>query len=74
MACPTARFSALVAENPAEVAQLREALCGALPAAVAAYGKALKSKELPRPQDHDGTTSEDPLPDLLKRPERASKK
>ena len=63
-----------MAEKPAEVAQLLKALCGGLPAAVAAFGEALKAKELPRPQDHDGTTSEDPLLDLLKRFERASKK
>jgi hypothetical protein len=60
-----------MAEKPAEVAQLLKA---GLPAAVAAFGEALKSKERPRPQDDDGTTSEDPLPDLLKRFERASKK
>jgi hypothetical protein len=37
--------STLVVENPAEVALLLKALCGALPAAVAAYGEALKSRE-----------------------------
>ena len=74
MACPTARFSALVAENPAELAQLLEALCGALPAAVAAYGKALKARERPRPQDNDGATSEDLLLDLIKRFDAAWKK
>jgi hypothetical protein len=63
-----------MAEKPAEVAQLLKALCGGLRAAVAAFGEALKSKERPRPQDDDGTTSEDPLPDLLKRFETASKK
>ena len=66
--------STLVAEHRAEAAQLLKALCGGLPAAVAALGEALKSKERPRPQDDDGTTSEDPLLDLLKRFERASKK
>ena len=65
--------STLVAENPAEAAQLLKALCGALPAAVAAYGEALKSREHPRLQDDDGTTSEDPLVDLFKRFEAASK-
>jgi hypothetical protein len=66
--------STLVAENPAEVAQLLKALCGALPAATAAYGEVLRSRELPRPQDNDGTTSKDPLVDLLKRFETTSKK
>ena len=66
--------STLVAENPAEVAQLLKALCGALPAAVAAFGEALKSRERPRPRDNNGTTSKDPLLDLLKRFEAASKK
>ena len=33
--------STLVVENPAEVAQLLKALCGALPAAAAAFGEAL---------------------------------
>jgi hypothetical protein len=41
----------LVAENPAEAALLLKALCGALPAAVAAFGEALKSREHPRPQN-----------------------
>jgi hypothetical protein len=62
-----------MAEKPAEVAQLLKALCGGLPAAVAAFGEALKSKERPRPQDDDGTTSEDPLQELIKRFEVASK-
>jgi hypothetical protein len=66
--------STLVAENPAEAAQLLKALCGAVPAAVAAYGEALKSREHPRLQDDDGTTSIDPLLDLRKRFEAASKK
>jgi hypothetical protein len=66
--------STLVAENPAEVAQLLKALCGAVPAAVAALGEAQKSREQPGPQGNVGTTSEDPLTDLLKRFEAASKK
>jgi hypothetical protein len=37
--------STLVAENPAEAARLLKALCAALPAAVAAYGEALRSEE-----------------------------
>jgi hypothetical protein len=45
--------STLVAENPAEVAQLLKALCGALPAAVAAFGEVLNSWEHPRPQRRD---------------------
>jgi hypothetical protein len=67
--------STLVAEHPAEAAQLLKALCGGLPAAVAAFGEALKSKSkgLPRPQDN-GTNSEDPVLDLLKRFETAAKK
>jgi hypothetical protein len=75
LACDAFQESAstLVAENPAEVAQLLKALCGALPAAVAAYGEALKARKRPRPQDNDGT-SEDPLADLIKRIEAASKK
>jgi hypothetical protein len=64
--------STLVAERPAEAAQLLKALCGGLPAAVAAYGEALKSREQPRP--HDGPTSNDPLLELRKRFEAASKK
>jgi hypothetical protein len=59
------RGSTLVKESPAEAAQLLKALCGALPAAVAAFGEALNSKERPRPPDNDGTTSNDPLVDLL---------
>ena len=58
--------STLVVEHPAEAAQLLKALCGALPAAVAAFGEALKSREHPRPQDNDDTTSKDPIADLLK--------
>ena len=65
--------STLVVENPAEVALLLKALCGALPAAVAAYGEALKSREHPRPQDNDATTSSNPLLDLVKRFEATSK-
>jgi hypothetical protein len=65
--------STLVAENPAEAALLLKALCGALPAAVAAFGEALKSREHPKRQDNDGTTSDDPLLDMLKRFEAASK-
>ena len=65
--------STLVAENPAEAALLVKALCGALPAAVAAFGEALKSREHPRPQDNDGTTSTDPIADLIKRIEAAAK-
>jgi hypothetical protein len=68
------RASTLVPESPAEAAQLLKPLCGALPAAVAAFGEALKSREHPRPQDNDGTTSKDPLVDLFKRFEAASKK
>jgi hypothetical protein len=67
------RASTLVAENPAEAGQLLKALCGALPAAVAAFGEALKSREHPRPQDNDGTTSKDPIADLLKGFDAASK-
>ena len=66
--------STLVAENPAEAAQLLKALCGALPAAVAAFGEALKSREHPRPQDNNGTTPNNPLLDGLRRFEGASKK
>jgi hypothetical protein len=69
-----ASASTLVAENPAEAAQLLKALCGALPAAVAAFGEALKSREHPRPQDNNGTISIDPLLDLRKRFEAGSKK
>jgi hypothetical protein len=47
--------STLVAENPAEAAQLLKALYGAVPAAVAAYGEALKSRDHPRPQDNEAT-------------------
>jgi hypothetical protein len=68
------RASTLVPKNPAEAAQLLKALCGALPAAVAAFGEALKSREHPRPQDSNGTTSNDPMQDLLKRFEPAAKK
>jgi hypothetical protein len=64
----------LVAERPGEAALLLKALCRAVPAAAAAYGEALKSKEHPRPPDNDGTTSNDPLLDLLKRFEEVSKK
>jgi hypothetical protein len=46
--------STLVAENPAEAAMLLKALCDAVPAATAAYGEALKSREQPRLQDNDG--------------------
>jgi hypothetical protein len=66
--------STLVAESPAEAAQLLKALCGALPAAVAAFGEALKSRKYPRPHDNDGITSKAPLVDLFKRFEAASKK
>ena len=66
--------STLVVGNPAEVALLLKAICGALPAAVAAYGEALKSREHPRPQDNDGTTSNNPLLDLVKRFEAPAKK
>jgi hypothetical protein len=66
--------STLVAENPAEAAQLLKALCGAVPAAAAAYREALLSRDHPRSQDNDGTTSKDPLLDLLKRFEATSKK
>jgi hypothetical protein len=68
--CP----SSLVAENPAEAALLLKAICRAVPAATAAYGEALKSREHPRPQDNVGATSEDPVVDLLKRFEAASTK
>jgi integrase len=37
------------------------------------FGEALKSREHQRPQDNDGNTSEDPLQELLKRFEVASK-
>jgi hypothetical protein len=60
------RGSTLVKESPAEAAQLLKALCGALPAAVAAFGEALKSREHPRPQNNDGTAPNDPLLDLRK--------
>jgi hypothetical protein len=66
--------STLVVENPAEAAQLLKAICGALPAAVAAFGEALKSRKHPRPQDNDGTTCNNPLLDPLKIFEAASKK
>jgi hypothetical protein len=66
--------STLVAENPAEAGLLLKALCRAVQAATAAYGEALKSRDHPRPQDNDGTPSNDPLVDLLKRFEAASKK
>jgi hypothetical protein len=66
--------STLVAESPAEAAQLLKALCGALPAAVAAFGEALKSREHPRRQDNDGATPNNPLLDRLRRIEAASKK
>jgi hypothetical protein len=59
------RASTLVKESPAEAGQLLKALCGALPAAVAAFGEALKSREHPRPPDNDGATSKDPLADLF---------
>jgi hypothetical protein len=76
LACDAFQESAstLVAENPAEVAQLLKALCGALPAAVAAYGEALKARKRPRPQDNDVETSEDPLLDVVKRFDSAAKK
>jgi hypothetical protein len=66
--------STLVAENPAEAAQLLKALYRAVPAAVAAYGEALKSRDHPRPQDNEAATSKEPLADLLKRFEAAAKK
>jgi hypothetical protein len=66
--------STLVAENPAEAAQLLKALYGAVPAAVAAYGEALKSRDHPRRHDNEGAPSNDPLVDLFKRSEAASKK
>jgi hypothetical protein len=66
--------STLVRENPAEAAQLLKAICGAVPAAVAAYGEALKSEEHSRRLDKEGTASNDPLVDLLKRLEAAAKK
>jgi hypothetical protein len=53
---------------------LLKALCGALPAAVAAFGEALKSRERPRPQDNNGATPSNPLLDRLGRFEAASKK
>jgi len=59
--------STLVPQNPAAAAHLLKALCGALPAAVAAFGEVLKSREHRRPQDNVGTTSNDPLADLIKR-------
>jgi hypothetical protein len=65
--------STLVAENPAEAARLLKALCGALPAAVAAYGEALRSEEHSRRLDKEGTASNDPLVDLLKRLEAAGR-
>jgi hypothetical protein len=77
LACHQFQESAptLIAERPGgKAALLLKALCGALPAAVAAFGEALKSRQHPRPQDNDGTTSNDPLLDLLKRFEAASKK
>jgi hypothetical protein len=64
----------LVAENPAEAGLLLKSLCGAVPAAVAAYGEALKSRDHPRPQDNAATTSKEPLVDLLKRFEATTKK
>jgi hypothetical protein len=66
--------STLVAENPAEAGLLLKSLCRAVQAATAAYGEALKSRDHPRPQGNDGTTSNDSLLDLLKRSEAASKK
>jgi hypothetical protein len=66
--------STLVAGNPAEAAQLLKALCGAVPAAVAGYGEALESEEHSRRQANDSMTSNDPLLDILKRLEAASKK
>jgi hypothetical protein len=39
------------ARPSAEAAMLLKALCGSVPAATAAYGEALKSREQPRPQD-----------------------
>jgi hypothetical protein len=68
------RGSTLVAESPAEAAQLLKAICGAVPAAVAAYGEALKSEEHSRRLDKEGTASNDPLVDLLKRLEASAKK
>jgi hypothetical protein len=68
------RGSTLVKESPAEAAQLLKAICGALPAAVAAFGEALKSREHPRPQDNDGATTINPLLDRLRRIEAASKR
>jgi hypothetical protein len=64
----------LIPENPAEAALLLKALCRAVPAAAAAYGEALMASGHPRSQDNDGTTSNDPLLDLLKRFEATSKK
>jgi hypothetical protein len=66
--------STLVVENPAEAAQLLKAICRALPAAVAAFGEVQKSREHLRSRDNDGPTSNDPLADLIKRIEAASKK
>jgi hypothetical protein len=66
--------SALVAENPAEVGLLLKSLCRAVPAAAEAYSEALKSRDHPRRRDNEGTPSKDPLVDLLKRSEAASKK
>jgi hypothetical protein len=68
--CP----SSLVAENPAEAALLLKAICRAVPAATAAYGEALRSREHPRPQDNNGTTPNNPLLNGLRRFEAASKK
>jgi hypothetical protein len=66
--------STLVAKNPAEAARLLKAICGALPAAVAAYGEALRSEEHSRRLDKEGTASNDPLVEALKRLEAAAKK
>jgi hypothetical protein len=68
------RASTLVPKNPAEAAQLLKALCTALPAAVAAYGEALRSEEHSRRLDKEGTASNDPLVEALKRLEAAAKK
>ena len=49
--------STLIAENPAEAAVLLRALCGALPAAVAAFGEALNSRSI---RDRRMTTAPPP--------------
>jgi hypothetical protein len=76
LACDAFQESAstLVAESPAEAALLLKALCGAVPAAAAAYGEALMARDHPRSQGNEGTTSNDPLADLLKRFEATAQK